>query len=390
MNSTTVTLSSRPATARNRGVELLRVAATLAIITQHIIIQGVVLYEAAADVNYLKYSLLYLLKNLTLWGSTVFALISGYLCIRSRAQVSSLLRVWLETVFYTVVITAIFALLSPEQVSADQWVSAFFPVINRKYWYITAYAALFLMIPLLNAGILALPRRVLALSLLVATVLFCALPPFTVQDSFSFNSGYSPWWLAFMYVVGAAVRLYGEERLRKVKSRWLFLTIFLCAFLVWVFHPLQLVLGLFPRLQWLMDYLADRAAALQVRTSLPLMLLAVCVFLLFLRVHLSPRAEKLVHFLSAHSLGVYLIHVHPLLFASAYYLFAPLSHLPAPVMVLSILAAAVGVFALCTVLDTLRAALFRALRVDALADRMAAALSRLGNRLVVRLDGETP
>ena len=390
MNTKTVTLPDSPAAGtRNQGIELLRIAATLVIITQHILTQGGVLYEAAENINYVNYSLAYLLKNLTHWGSTVFALISGYLCIRSRYRVSSLLRVWLETVFYTVLFTAVFALVQPETVDAKLWVGAFFPVINRKYWYITAYAALFLMMPLLNAGIHALPRRTLTLSLLAAVVLFCALPPFTTQDSFSFNSGYSPWWLAFMYVVGAYVRLYGEERLQNVKSRWLWLTLGLCAFLTWVLQPLLILLDFFPSLRWLSDYLSDRAAALQVRTSITLMLLAVCVFLLFLRARPPRWAEKPVKFLSAHSLGVYLIHVHPLLFATAYYLFAPLAHLPAPLLLLAVPAAAVGVFALCTLLDTLRAALFRVLRADALADRLAGVLARLGDRLAGVLDGKS-
>ena len=370
---------------RNDGIELLRAAATLSIITYHILTQGGVRYETVALGSYAKFSLCYLLECFTLWGSTAFALISGYLYVRARFKVKSLVSIYLETVFYMLVITAVFAVFAPEQVTYKSWTNCLFPFIDRQYWYISAYAGVFIMIPFLNAAVNAMPRRALTLSLLAAAVLFFVLPPFTTADAFNLNSGYSVFWMALMYVVGAYIRLYAES-FEKIKTRSLVLILLLCGLFTWGLKMAEILSAVLTDAGWLTQYLADRSLAFQKRSALPLAALGVCVFLLFLRRQPSAACKRVGEFLSRHSLGVYLIHVQPLLFGSAYYFFSGFAALPLPLIPLAVIAAAAALFAVCTGLDCLRALLFRALGADRFCQWCAEGLSTLGGRIAEKIE----
>ena len=48
--------------------------------------------------------------------------------------------------FYTLGITAVFACLMPGSVNGDRVLRAFFPVLFRQYWYVTAYFGMCLFI----------------------------------------------------------------------------------------------------------------------------------------------------------------------------------------------------------------------------------------------------
>ena len=66
---------------------------------------------------------------------------------------------WLQVAFYTVLITALFLVISPESVGFKDIITAFLPVTRYTYWYFTTYFGLFILMPILNAGINALTEK---------------------------------------------------------------------------------------------------------------------------------------------------------------------------------------------------------------------------------------
>ena len=80
-----------------------------------------------------------------------FTLISGYVGYHSHFRYKKGLRLWFQTFFYTLGITILFAIFMPEAVTKDQWIAAFFPIMKKQYWYMTAYSGLFIFnYPILN------------------------------------------------------------------------------------------------------------------------------------------------------------------------------------------------------------------------------------------------
>ena len=381
----TAPITSAPVKERNMGLELLRAAAMGSILLTHIITQGGVMYEAAAQVNYPAYALCSLLLAFNTWGSSVFAILSGYLYIRARYRPANFIRIWLQTVFYMLVITAVFRIATPDRMGVSSWVNCIFPVTKMCYWYITAYAGLFLLIPLLNAAVNALDRRTLTLTLLVLLAVFCILPPLGNKDTFHFSGGYSPWWLVVMYLCGAYIRLYGESLLARVKTHTIVLIMLVCGLITWGIKMLASFADLLTTKVWLANAISSRSPAFQDRNAVFLMIVSICVFLLFLRLRIPARLHGSVRFLSSHALGVYLLHTQPLLYGAAYYHFSVLETLPFPLLLPAILGIAIVIFAACIFADWLRSLLFRLLKIDALAERIGAALTKWLGRLTDRI-----
>lgn len=83
--------------------------------------------------------------------------------------------------------------------------------------------------------------------------------------------------------------------------------------------------------------------------SITIFLSAVFLFLFCLNIKISDAASKPIYFLAPVSLGVYLIHVHPLVFEFLLKdAFASFANKPLAIMVLYVLVAALLIFAVCT------------------------------------------
>lgn len=119
-----------------------------------------------------------------------------------RFRYSGAVALWLRTAFYTLLITAAFAVFLPGSVNGDRVLAAFFPVLFRQYWYVTAYFGMCLFIPFFNLLLERLTRRqakVLALSLVL---IFSLLPTLRQGDVFLTDNGYSVLWLSCLYLLG--------------------------------------------------------------------------------------------------------------------------------------------------------------------------------------------
>ena len=129
---------------RNYGIDLLRMIAMLMVVILHILGKGGVL-QAAPPLS-IRYETAWLLETAAYCAVDCYALISGYVGFGTRCRYADLAALWLRVVFYTVTITAVFALVLPGSVSAGEWLRAIFPVMFNQYWYFTAYFCLFLFL----------------------------------------------------------------------------------------------------------------------------------------------------------------------------------------------------------------------------------------------------
>lgn len=334
--------------ARNAGIDLLRMVSMFLVALLHVLGQGGVLSHI--PMNTPAYKVAWLLEVAGYCCVDVYALISGYVGFRSRFRYSQILLLWLRVVFYTLLITAVFAIVLPGTVSAETWLCAIFPVFKKQYWYFTAYFGMFFFIPCFNLIVEKLSRAQMRALLFAAAFLFSLMPALMRSGIFGQNpgdvlgtgSGYSLLWLALLYLAGAYLGKYDLPA--RVPGFVAWICFAACTLVAWLFK-------------------IDGNAFLVNYTSPTVLLAALALLAAFSRFSCG-RAGKVISFCSALSFSVYLIHVHPLIWdALMYRRFVPLTDLPAPLLALAVLGSALGIFIVCSLIDLVREGLFRLLRL---------------------------
>ena len=356
---------------RNRGIDLFRIVAMLFAVGVHIVGQGGIL-EATVK-HSLNYETARILDILFVCCVDCFALISGYVGYGSKFKPSNILYFWMETLFYSVLITVAFHFIKPDQVNGNAIVTSAFPILFRQYWYITAYFCLFFFMPAINSLIRNSSAGFTLYLFAAAMILFSVFPSITGADLFHTGRGYAPLWLAVMYGIGAACKKYPV--LDRISPSASLIGFFACAALTWaVKRGIELAdIGYLDKYVY-HEYMISYTVITTVAAS---------VLLLAFFSKLTPKHPGWISFTCPLVLGVYLLHVHPLIFGNLFTgLFKGLASLPAPLMALAVIVSAVAVFAVCAGVDYLRLLLFNVMHVRQFCSFLERKLTTLFRRAV--------
>lgn len=135
-----------------------------------------------------------------------FILISGYFLINGKFKFSRILRLAVETIFYSMGISLGFYLLRGGEFI--EIIKSFpFAPIRYSYWFINRFIGLLLLQPFISKLILQLNRRQYTILLGIMYLLFSHL---TIFFPFSqlFTNGYSLAWMITVFLTGGYIRLY--------------------------------------------------------------------------------------------------------------------------------------------------------------------------------------
>ncbi len=336
-------------TVRNLGIDLLRIVAMFMVLVLHILGQGGVI--AATGKAGWKYCLVWFLEIAAYSAVNCYALVSGYVGAKSRYKYANFVNIWLRVVYYTLIITGLFAVLAPNLITIDSWQWAITPVMSRQYWYITAYAGLFLLMPLLNFAINSMSCKQLLTLIWGLVIGFSVLPTLFRNDVFILKDGYSIWWLMVLYVIGGYIGKYGI--LKKVKKSRL-----LAGYLVLI------VVGLAAKIL-LEQYGKDRSAYYVILYTSPLVLAqSVCLLGFFSRLKIRKWGAKLIAIFAPLVFSVYIIHVHPLIWKNVLLgLFKWIASMPIYLEGFVVLGIALGILLGLSIIDMVREFLFRVLKI---------------------------
>ena len=297
---------------RRSNFEWLRILAMAMIITLHYMFKGGMLLSAADDVS---------ASNLILWSLTylsicavdAYVLISGYFLVETEFKLRRLLGLIVQILEYSLLITAVMIFtgqVSLAEIDLYSWIGYVFPIGTEEYWFITAYVFMYVLSPVLGAGAKALSERKLRiaiLTLLLFTTLEKTILPMALPTD---RSGYEFGWFIILYLIAAYIRLYGIKWLENsmIKSWLLYLLSVTITLLCGVgFAHLYGVTGIetFKRYSELtVDY-----NYLFVLTS------AIGLFYIFKNARFNEDGvpASIARKLGALTLGVYLLHEHPLI-----------------------------------------------------------------------------
>lgn len=340
---------------RNYGIEALRIVSMVMVATLHVLLRGGILGLTEAMQPKLsgptsQYMTAWFLEIAAYCAVDCYALISGYAGAAARYRYTSFAVLWLRVVFYSLGITALFAVFSSEPVDSAVWDRSLFPVTRNTYWYFTSYAGLFVLMPALNAAIRTLGKKRLAALAVGMMTAFSLVPFFTGREPFGFGGGYSVWWLMVLYIVGGYIRLYGL--FPKKGAAWMFLGYLVMVCLTWG-YKIGCAAGVLRGKYDAVNYISPTIVGA-----------GLFLFLAFERLRFSKTAQKAVAFFAPLSFSVYLIHVHPMIWDrlmhnrfSVFGLYSPLR------LAASVLGTAAAIFIVCSLIDFFREKLFAALRI---------------------------
>lgn len=354
------------ADTRNYGIDILKLVAMFLVIVLHSYSKGVYpSYDAAGindDIGFFIESLSYCCVN-------CFALASGYLgSVSTSFRYRRIASLWIESVFYCIVITLFTMHFYPNLIGEEPIKTALMPITNKTYWYLTAYVGVFFFMPVLNAGFKSLSENQAVKTIIGIIAVFVGVEYFSKSDLFNLSIGYSVIWLTILYILGGALHRARLERFFRKNIIYFILYLLFC-FLAWFgkwYNEHQSVLA--------GGFKAD-IIYLQY-TSLPILLSSIFLLLFCTSIKVNnKKAKKVIRLLSSASFGVYLIHVHPLVFSMPFWGKFRALYSSSPVkMVTMALLGAILIYVVCLGIDVLRIQLFSLLHIDkginCLADKM--------------------
>lgn len=331
---------------RNYGIDLLRMIAMFMVAVLHVLGQGGVIAHAYAGTS--QYTIAWFLELAAFGAVNLYALISGYVGVNSKFRASNLAVLWLQVFFYSFGIAVLFMLIKPELRNDTNLLEYAFPVITSKYWYFSAYVVLFLFMPLLNAGVNALEKKPLRRVVIAMFLVFSIVGSISreeMYDAFVLVAGYSGLWLMILYVIGGYIRKYGMWE--KVPQPALLAIYLGCTVISYLFKRFL------PGTRFPASYIS------------PLILLgSIALLLFFARLRLNDIMKKIIALFAPAAFGVYIIHVHPLIWEHIMKgRFAFVAKMHPLVMWLVVLLCAFAVYLVCSLIDLLRIQLFKLLRI---------------------------
>lgn len=367
-------LNPTPHSERNHGIELLRIFAMLLAAVLHILKKGGVI--TASEGNLAAYSTVWLLEAAAYCAVNCYALISGYVGYSDRPKPLRLARcieLWLQVVFYSVIITTVYCIAGVGSVGVSDFADAFLPVTSKQYWYFTAYIGMFFFIPLLNALVRRLNRRALVslcIMLIAVFSLYDTFASFWKKDPLALVGGHSPLWLGVLYIFGAAMKkLRVPESMSSKKALLIYASaaVFTALFKITGDRLLRFVPG-----------------SLFVRDTSPTVLLcAAALSVAFARFKPGRKLTEFAVLLAPAAFGVYLLHVSPLVFEHVIgNRFAFIGRLPFPLIPFAVLASAGVILVVGLAADKVRILLFKALGVPKLCQKAEKSIRRLWMHVV--------
>lgn len=286
---------------REYGIDLVRIYAMFLVIMGHIIGQGGVL--AAIPLGSLEHNVALFLKIFSLCSINIFGLISGYVGYGTKFKISHIIKLWLQILFWTVLIAAFFIMIYGIPMDLQLVRITFLPIMTKTYWYMTAYFIAYFLSPLINFVVKKSNNIVLY------TGAICIL--FTISVILT-TSGNNAIWLCVLYFIGATIRK-TDIKNKNCTKIWGYVGGYLfCVVVTWLMVIYQETEIVFVN-KFLWAIFGGRYDGIW-PSSLTMFFSA--LFILFTGIHIKPSSKSIVAIkvVTPSILSIYLIHVHPLIF----------------------------------------------------------------------------
>lgn len=283
-------------TNRLMNFEAIRIISMLFVVMMHVLGHGKILEECKFGTT--AFYIFWFIRIAAYPCVNCFVLLSGYFMINSHVNISKIVRLDLQVIFFSIICNII-ALFFGENVSFIDWIHAITPFASGNYWYVTSYIMLMIMSPFLNAAINRFNRKQHFKIIVIFLIVTCIIPTFLYWSRNYISMGRDLVWFITLYVIASYISKYNISLNKYYSFIGYILSIcILIISMVFVGLLTNRILG-YPKK---VDILINNNSIFMLAES-------VFLFLLFKEIKLrSCFLKKVIAIFSPLSFGVYLFH----------------------------------------------------------------------------------
>lgn len=338
---------------RLANIELLRIIAMCMVVMLHYLGKGNLLPDMNLSMGINGY-VAWILETLSIVSVNVYVLISGYFLVDSEFRVGKLIKLILQVLFYTILMTIVACatgLLDVSELGIYHIIRQVFPIQMEHYWFVTAYIIMYILSPVLAAGIKSISQKQLQVIIILFGIFMCvekSILPFTLTND---KKGYDALWFICLFLIAAYIRLYGIK-IGKRKKIMAALYFGACFMVFAEEMAIATVYGKTGKLQYLLNISYQY-------NHIFVLLAAVGLFMFFLNCNIADgKLAKLICKISPYTLGVYLLHEH-IYVRYLWPRWLGCEKIQGPIsLVVSAISAVIIIFAVGVLVDWLRSLLF--------------------------------
>lgn len=320
---------------RSSNLELLRIITMIFIIAHHYVVNSGLSLEIETDPRSVNSIFLNLIS---MWGKTginCYLLITGYFMCKSQISVTKFVKLFLEVIFYALVIYIAFLVAGYYTFSLPSFCYTVVPINNVTNNFVGCFLLFYLFIPFLNILIRGMNKRKHACLILLCLFIYTFLATF-----FIVIMNYITCFI-IIYLIASYIRLY-QLPFNDSKKFWGYMT--LLSVLISCASVLYRVYFNLPNSH---KFSSDPNAIMAVVTS-------ICVFMLFKNIDI--KYSKCINALGASTFGVLLIHINSEAMRKWLWVdtLKNIEIWQTHYMFIHAFASILGVFIICSILDQIR------------------------------------
>lgn len=193
---------------RNLGIELFRIVCMLLIIAFHMSDHGVISINSSMPItgNWLTLAFARLGGAI---GNCAFVIIGGYLLCMKEFDSRRVIKLWLQTLFYSIICGLIAFKIGVIDVSIKSIIMMLLPITYNEYWFISSYLILMLLVPFLNPLLKGMLRNKHRAFIGLGLLVFSIIPTITRN---SWMDTYNHILLfIFLYTIGSYIKIYSIQ-----------------------------------------------------------------------------------------------------------------------------------------------------------------------------------
>ena len=191
---------------RNIGIDLLRIISMIMVVTHHYLGHGGVL-DQVNDLSF-NWFFVWAIRSICYMSVTIFFLISAFFQSEKPLGLKSIIRIWIEVLFYSILGYCISIIVGWNSFSLQGLCKAVFPVMFRQYGFFNGYLLLALLSKYINSGINHLTQKEHVRLIAILTTMVCVIPCISHIDAFNLSYGEGVLWLLLIYISAAYIRKY--------------------------------------------------------------------------------------------------------------------------------------------------------------------------------------
>lgn len=326
-------------TQRQSNIELLRVISMFMVLLGHYYVLSY--FDSG---NTISFNLLGM-QFLGAWSKVavdIFVIITGYFLVNQIFRWNKVLKLLSCTYFWGIIILLLGFVLGLS-IKTDYIYKSIFPLTPLN-WFARSYLLLYVSIPLFNKIINSVSKAQLGQIIIVLTTIFYTVP--TLISTFISGGGYLTSYFTFgiMYMIGAYIRKYGDEKLDKLSIYAGIVSIILILVSI-LWNDIHMYDG-----RYIM-YLAHKG------NSVLGLLSAIGIFTVFKNKKIS--YSPIINTVASTTFAVYLIHNNPIISDWLWNtVIQANNYFSSPFFLLHMLSITSLIFVLCSVLEWMRLKVF--------------------------------